>query len=167
MVWLVPPSQRRQDKTSKSEGEKRRQLFAEFAYYIFDSLVIPLIRSNFHVTESSVHRNRLFFFRHDVWRALSEPILTSLRQSMFQEVPAPYAKDILDHRALGYSQIRLLPKENGARPIMNLRRRMIRANTNTETMVLGRSINSISMRRVYSPIDWVVHSSASRICILA
>ena len=151
MAWLVPPSQHGQHKTSKLEGEKRRQLFAEFIYYIFDSLVIPLIRSNFHVTESSVHRNRLFFFRHDVWRALSEPILTSLRRSIFQEVPAPYARDILDHRPLGYSQIRLLPKENGARPIMNLRRRSIQAKP--RTTVLGRSINSI-MKPVHDMLKY-------------
>ncbi len=141
MAWLVPPSQQLQQKTSKPEFQKRMQLFSEFIYYIFDSLVIPLIRSNFHVTESTALRNRLFFFRHDIWRSLSEPVLTSLRRSMFQEVPPKKVKAILDARALGYSQMRLLPKETGARPIMNLRRRMM--TDRNGKMMLGRSINSI------------------------
>ncbi|KAI9884054.1 MAG: hypothetical protein M1823_004168 [Watsoniomyces obsoletus] len=141
MAWLVPPSQRIYQKTSKPESQKRMQLFSEFIYYIFDSLVVPLIRSNFHVTESTAYRNRLFFFRHDVWRSLSEPVLASLRRSMFQDVPLKKVKTILDARALGYSQVRLLPKETGARPIMNLRRRMM-TERNGKTM-LGRSINSI------------------------
>lgn len=116
------------------------EIFAEFVYYVFDSLLIPLIRSNFYVTESNVHRSRLFFFRHDVWRYIAEPAMTQIKSRMFEEVKVKDALKILESRQLGYSQIRLLPKQAAVRPIMNLRRRMI---VRKDKNVLGRSINSI------------------------
>ena len=118
---------------------------------MFDSLLIPLIRSNFHVTESSMHRNRLLYFRHDVWRQLTEPALTSLKLSMFEEIPSVKAKQILDARTLGFSQIRLLPKTTGVRPIMNLRRRVMKLHNGK--ISLGRSINSI-MAPVFNVFDY-------------
>lgn len=137
----MPPSHSLQSKASQTEFRKRQQIFAEFIYYMFDSFLIPLIRSNFHVTESNSHRNQLFFFRHDVWRLLSEPVLASLRHTMFEEIPTERANRMLDSRALGFSQIRLLPKKAGVRPIMNLRRRVM--NRRNRRVFLGRSINSI------------------------
>lgn len=130
---------------------KRKEIYLELVYYIFDSLLIPLIRSNFHVTESNTHRNRLFFFRHDVWRRLTEPSLTTLKLSMFEEMKPTQARHLLNARALGFSQMRLLPKRAGFRPIMNLRRRM--AEKQGGRVVLGRSINSV-MAPVFNMLDY-------------
>jgi telomerase reverse transcriptase len=121
--------------------QKRKEIFMEFLYYIFDSLLIPLIRSNFHVTESNVHQNRLFYFRHDVWRSVTEPAMSTLKLSMFEEIKTLRAKKMLDARLIGFSQIRLLPKSNGVRPIANLRRRVTKLQNGKVT--LGRSINAI------------------------
>lgn len=118
---------------------------------MFDSLLIPLIRSNFHVTESNVHRNRLFFFRHDVWRRLTEPSVSTLKLNMFEEVKTVTARKLLDARVLGFSQIRLLPKTSGFRPIVNLRRRVTKVQNGKS--VLGRSINSV-MAPVFNMLDY-------------
>ncbi|KAI9871385.1 MAG: hypothetical protein M1830_002966, partial [Pleopsidium flavum] len=139
--WLIPPNLDPRAAVSQSDLNKRTEIFLEFIYYFFDSLLIPLIRSNFHVTESNVHRNRIFFFRHDVWRSLSEPALANLKLSMLEEMKMGKARSILDARSLGFSQIRLLPKESGVRPIMNLRRRVTK--TQNGKVILGRSINSV------------------------
>ena len=125
---------------SKSDFNKRLEILAEFLYYLFDSVLIPLLRANFHVTESGVHRYRLFYFRHDVWKSLTEPALASLQFKMFDEVKPEHARKILDSRTLGVSQVRLLPKESGVRPIMNLRRRTIKKGFQD---LLGSSINSV------------------------
>ncbi|PBP24578.1 Telomerase reverse transcriptase [Diplocarpon rosae] len=146
--WLAPP-----DATSipcQSDTSKRRELLHELVYYIFDSLLMPLLRSNFHITESNTHRYRLFYFRHDVWRALAEPALASLKLSMFEEVKSEHAQEILRARALGYSQVRLLPKETGVRPIMNLRRRPLKVGSKT---ALGMSINSV-LAPVYNVFNY-------------
>ncbi|KAI9759142.1 MAG: hypothetical protein M1835_000450 [Candelina submexicana] len=141
----------RDEKGPQSDMLKRIEIFQELIYYLFDSFLIPLIRSNFYVTESNIHRNRIFFYRHDVWRSFSEPSMTSLRVSMFEELKTGSAKNLLDKRSLGFSQIRLLPKETGVRPIMNLRRRVIRKQNGRD--ILGRSINSV-MRPVYNVLNY-------------
>ena len=138
-------------KVAASDIQKRKEIFLEFLYYVFDSLLIPLIRSNFHVTESNVHQNRLFFFRHDVWQALTEPAMANFKLSMYEEIETLKAQKLLDARALGFSQIRLLPKNNGVRPITNLRRRVTKLQNGK--VGLGRSINSV-MKPVFNVLDF-------------
>lgn len=126
---------------AKSDLDKRQEIFLEFVYWVFDSFLIPLVRSNFYVTESNVHRNRLFYFRHDVWRMLAEPCLSSLKFNLFEEMPADRATKLLSQRPLGFSKIRLLPKKSGVRLITNLKRRQQVVRNGTTT--LGRSINAV------------------------
>ena len=125
---------------SQTDINKRTEILNEFLYYVFDSLLIPLIRSNFYVTESSVYRSRLFFFRHDVWRCAAEPAMAALKAGMLEEVkPAEMAR--LTHH-LGPGQIRLLPKEMGMRPIVNLKRRAL-VGVAGGNRKLGQSVNSM------------------------
>lgn len=141
-----------------SEFQKRREILLEFLYYIFDSLLIPLIRNNFHVADSNTHRYRLFYFRHDTWRTLTEPALQDIKLRMFEEVDSRVACS----RQLGYSQLRLLPKEHGLRPIMNLRCRRLENNSKT----LGRSINTI-LAPVHNMFTWEMVSPKKTRCIVA
>ena len=141
VAWLAPENDISTASISGPDFRKRKELVAELLYYLFDSFLIPLIRGHFHVTESGAHRNQLFYFRHDVWKALAEPALSSLKETMLEPYPFGQIKATLARRTLGVSSIRLLPKEKGMRPIINLRRRMPR--TQNGELVLGKSINSI------------------------
>lgn len=78
--------------------------------------------------------------------------MANIKLSMFDEIQTMKALKILDARALGFSQIRLLPKANGMRPIMNLRRRETKLNNGR--MVLGRSINSV-MTPVFNILEYI------------
>lgn len=138
--WLDPPKKHTGTKLSLTDLTKRTEIIAELIYYLFDSFLIPLLSSNFHITESSSHRNQLFYFRHDVWQKLAQPTLSSLGVSVFEELSPAATKRMLSTRALGTSQVRLLPKESGLRPIINLRRRVL-SKVNGR-VVLGKSINS-------------------------
>lgn len=137
--WLTPGNVAAGSKLSKTDFTKRRELMAELLYYLFDSFLIPLIRGHFYVTESSVHRNQLFFFRQDVWNAISEPALRSLKNDMLEPWNTSDMKRKLAKRELGVSQVRMLPKERGMRPIINLRRRVQKHGG----PVLGKSANKI------------------------
>lgn len=66
--------------------------------------------------------------------------MTQLKEDMFEEVRTEDAARILQSRRLGFSQIRLLPKRDKLRPIMNLRRRAL---ARGPTKKLGPSINTI------------------------
>jgi len=123
IVWLR--SAKCSEKMSRSDFEKRKEMLAELVYYVFDSFIIPLIHSNFHVTEYNVHRNRLFYFRHDIWRRLTEPTIAEPKTTTYEEMKPVEARKVLSSRAFVYSTIRLLPKATGFRTIANLRRRML------------------------------------------
>jgi telomerase reverse transcriptase len=151
LEWLRLPGQDETVKLARSDIDKRKEIFLEFVYWIFDSFLIPLIRSNFYVTETNVHRNRLFYFRHDVWRMLTEPSLSTLRLNMFEEMPTERMNKLLAVRPLGFSNIRLLPKKQGVRLIMNLKRRQ--QVMRYGVMTLGRSINSV-MAPVFNAITY-------------
>ena len=156
----MPPKVQINANISKLDMEKRSQIFLELIYYIFDSILIPLIRSNFHVTESNQHRNRLFYFRHDVWRALTEPSVDYMKSSMFSELKLVYANRALNTRKLSSSHIRLLPKGPGVRPIMNLRRRITKLQNGKA--VLGRSINA-ELAPVQRMLDYEKMQQPSRL----
>ncbi|KAG9691440.1 hypothetical protein KCU95_g7896, partial [Aureobasidium melanogenum] len=141
ITWLKPPNEPTGSKMSASDFAKRKEVFAELLYYLFDSFLIPLISNNFYVTESSTFKNRLLYFRHDVWQKLSEPALASLRTSMFEEVSQRRVKKTLSNMSIGTGRVRLLPKESGLRPIINLKRRVL--SKRNGRLVLGKSVNKI------------------------
>lgn len=100
---------------SQSDKNKRIEILAEFLHWLFDGFISPLISAHFYVTESSISNSqKVFYFRHDVWRKLSEPALQGLKLVMFEDYK------VKQSRRLGYCGVRLLPKETGFRPIMNL-----------------------------------------------
>ncbi|KAI5301076.1 hypothetical protein KEM56_001993, partial [Ascosphaera pollenicola] len=140
--WLGPPGS--PNIVSPSDLQIRKDILHELLYYVFDSLLVPLIRSNFYVTESAFNRNRLFYFRHDVWRRLAEAHISRLKAETFEEVPKSDVNRVVAEEAIGASLLRILPKKQGARPLMNLRRRpMIRVSDSNGQRVtrLGVAIN--------------------------
>lgn len=66
--------------------------------------------------------------------------MAELKVKLFEEVKSDEALKKLDSRRLGYSQVRLLPKQASVRPITNLRRRILMTK---DRKVLGQSINTI------------------------
>ena len=88
--WLRGP-QKSQSAAPMSwtDSKKRLELLAELLYWTMDSFVIPLLRYNFYVTESATHRNRLFYFRQDVWIEMSQRARAGFKGSMLCKVCAP------------------------------------------------------------------------------
>ncbi|CEJ86084.1 hypothetical protein VHEMI04004 [[Torrubiella] hemipterigena] len=148
IAWLQLPSTIN-DKPSKTETTKRMEIFLEFLYYTVDSLLIPLLRNNFYVTESNTDKYKVFYFRQDVWKMISDPAMDGLRNQMLEEFTPPDLKSITASRKLGTAKIRLLPKGSKLRPITNLKRREMAGN---KSKTLLRSINSI-MKPVHTMLQ--------------
>lgn len=115
-------------------------------HWLFEQVIIPLIRQTFYVTDTTPHRYRLFYFRHDLWEMVTKPALDRFCGTIFTPI-GTVAHDviqvvdvsvfntthtflqaelikILSNKDAGFSCVRLLPKEAGLRPIINLRRRL-------------------------------------------
>lgn len=142
---------------------KRTEIFHEFIFWIFDSLVIPLVRSHFYVTESQTHRNRLFYFRHDVWQQLTKQPFGELKATMFEELEPDRAQRVLARRSLGFGALRLLPKSAGLRPILNLRKRTLKESLwGKRRTFLAPSINS-SIAPIYNMLTYERQQAPSKL----
>ncbi|KAG8817520.1 hypothetical protein FRC17_011196, partial [Serendipita sp. 399] len=122
--WAFLPRSNENAARPLSDTMKGRELVEEFLYWYFDSFLIPLLK------------------------ALCKPLLDKLRSEQFVKVPRvaifipiQEQEKINDHiiqkqfksdeqnRRLGHSSIRLLPKETGARLIINLGKRQVSKGT--------------------------------------
>ncbi|KAG8899700.1 hypothetical protein FRB99_006494 [Tulasnella sp. 403] len=124
--WLVVEGAGAQSqRSSASDDLKKKEIFHEFLYWYFESFVSPLLKNTFYITDSSVYRNQVLYFRQDDWATLCTPLLERLSNATFVrlELTKSQAEAILRHRQLGYARVRLLPKDSGVRPIVNLRRK--------------------------------------------
>ncbi|CEO58739.1 hypothetical protein PMG11_03444 [Penicillium brasilianum] len=157
--WLAPlklqnSSGSSNEKLALSDFQKRTELLHEFVYYIFDSILIPLVRTNFYVTESQTHRNRLFYFRHDIWRSLTEQPMADLKANTFEQLSPEMAHVMLDKRSLGLGALRLLPKSTGLRPILNLKKRfLMKSQWGNNKTYLGASVNS-NLAPIYNMLSY-------------
>lgn len=144
--WLLPRNKRAlMQRPTAAEMQKRQSMLYELIYYIFDSIMIPLLRTNFYATESVAFRNRTIYFRQDDWNTITLPILEKLKAGCFTTLNKNEAISIMNGRDFGYSYVRLLPKLNGVRPIVNLRRRSVKIDRNkSESQQLVQQQQSIN-----------------------
>ncbi|GAA5865197.1 hypothetical protein JCM1840_003940 [Sporobolomyces johnsonii] len=155
--WLRPESSSRKENFSQRPNaldlQKRRELLAEFLFWFFDGFVTELVRTAFYVTDSATHQNRPLYFRQDDWATLCAPLLESLGTAVFEKVPDDQLIALeRQHRELGFSYVRLLPKEAGVRPIVNLARRPLVVGYNGQ-MEVGQPINKI-LRGVFDVLTF-------------
>ncbi|KAJ2926818.1 hypothetical protein H1R20_g10287, partial [Candolleomyces eurysporus] len=121
--WLMPPGEKAkaQGRVCVSDSLKRRELLEEFMFWYFDGFLMPLFKTTFYITDSSAYKNRILYFRQDNWQTLCAPLLNRLVDNMFVKIPDAEVEALERQRKLGFSFVRLLPKDTGVRPIVNLR----------------------------------------------
>ncbi|KAH6597840.1 hypothetical protein BASA50_004185 [Batrachochytrium salamandrivorans] len=126
MKWLAYGTITRSH-VSSCETEKQQQILYEFLYWLFADVVITLIKTNFYATDTAPYKNRVFYFRHEMWGRVGQYLQESARASLLEPIDMTDMANVLadagGQRALGFSSIRFLPKEVGARTIMNLGRK--------------------------------------------
>jgi telomerase reverse transcriptase len=126
VAWLRRAAQRPTQRVELM----RRLLRALFARYL-----VPLLRAHFYCTESSAYRNRVFYFRHELWAAVQRAAVAQLsrpaaaaqagERPLLRELSHAVATRMLGERSrrFGVASMRLLPKQSGVRPIVNLSKR--------------------------------------------
>jgi telomerase reverse transcriptase len=89
--------------------------------WILNRIVIPTIKTFFYVTESSPHKNHVFFYRKPVWKRICQLAMSDLRSTMAQPLSKTEVQLLLSTgKTFGVPSMRLLPKSSGVRPIVNL-----------------------------------------------
>lgn len=93
---------------------KSRELHLEFLYWVFTHFLIPLLRAHFYATEISGGANKIVYYRHDVWCALTEPAFDEFCTTSLVPIPRKKAREIVVNSKIGIpSAFRLIPKPGG------------------------------------------------------
>ena len=122
MSWLYG-NQKSKRHVPRTEHEIVTVLTVQAFRWVLESIVIPLLRSTFYVTETEFGANLVMYYRKPVWSLFRTLAFGKLLQVQFVEIGPAEAKSRLSSQAMGFSRLRLLPKATGVRPIAHLSRR--------------------------------------------
>ncbi|PVU86487.1 hypothetical protein BB559_004275 [Furculomyces boomerangus] len=132
----------------------RKNIFNSVIYWLFESFIVSLIQGNFYVTETGVYKQKLFYFRHDVWNNLTLSANKSIKNSLLGK---RVLNDQLMESNLGLCTMRLVPKESGFRPIVNYRKQLVQVEN--QGLLFGndsRGVIKESANKVLKPTFYVL-----------
>ncbi|XP_041366728.1 telomerase reverse transcriptase-like [Gigantopelta aegis] len=101
------------------------QKLAQLIWWLFNNFIMALLKAYFYITDTTLYRNRLFYYRKKIWHQLHTRAFQDLIQKkMLQTVSETRVMELLKtESSLGVSYLRFLPKSGSLRPIINLGRR--------------------------------------------
>ncbi|KAL8265798.1 hypothetical protein R6Q59_003142 [Mikania micrantha] len=98
-----------------------RNLLERWIYWLFSSIVVPLLQANFYVTESEHGKLQVFFYEKSVWEKLMKTSIACLKKECYRSLSVNSVKRIVNSRNFGFSRVRFRPKATGIRPLANLK----------------------------------------------
>ncbi|XVE68450.1 hypothetical protein DITRI_Ditri09bG0069600 [Diplodiscus trichospermus] len=99
----------------------KHKIFVHWIFWFFSSLVVPLVQSNFYVTENEHGKQDVFYYCKPVWEKLTDHAIACLKDRSYLELDKVAVRAIIDKRPFGFSRLRLCPKQNGVRMLANLK----------------------------------------------
>ncbi|TMW66307.1 hypothetical protein Poli38472_004072 [Pythium oligandrum] len=112
--WMNPSGQ---STCPPNELVKRQDTVMRILHWTVTNIVFPALRNLFYITECEGTSNDVVYFQRSVWNVISSLALYDLTADILKPIPA---NDALATRQLSVSRLRLLPKVNGVRPLINL-----------------------------------------------
>ncbi|KAL5543238.1 hypothetical protein UlMin_010948 [Ulmus minor] len=98
----------------------KKTLLESWIYWLFSSVVVPLLQANFYVTECEHGKQDVFYYKKSIWEKIKKRAITNLKDQSYSYLDNATARDIVSNRSFGFSKLRLLPKDNGVRLLANL-----------------------------------------------
>lgn len=114
----------------------RLHFLAKVLFWLIDVYVLPLLKSYFYITDRTTHRNRLFYYRKFVWKQIHKKGLADyLNRGILMPMDEAQSKQMISsEQCLGIAYLRFLPKAMSLRPIVNLGKKQVMANTKESTI---------------------------------
>ncbi|KAJ2082978.1 Telomerase reverse transcriptase [Coemansia sp. RSA 988] len=136
-----------------TQNPRAMDIYACLVYWILSEFAMRLVKKFFYVTEGSSSRYQLYYFRNDVWATISRDAWRSLKETgMYKPQTFAEAADASAYQTFGHSRMRLLPKEQGFRAVVNMKksyvmkRRVPRSTGCTSQDFIDRQIISTNRR---------------------
>ncbi|KAL2616730.1 hypothetical protein AAZV13_08G144400 [Glycine max] len=99
----------------------KHKLLEKWIFWYFSFLVVPLVQSNFYVTESEQGKQDIYYYPKPVWEKLAASTVACFKDWRYSCLDDVAVRNILRGRKFGFSKLRLQPKENGVRMVANLK----------------------------------------------
>jgi len=124
MEWLSLGTQHK----NSYDTQKRTQLLASWMYWLFTDFIIPLLKTNFYITETQMYKKKIFYYRKPVWALISNQATNEIiKKGTFTEISKEEAQQIINNkeREFGYAVMRFVPRSyaSGVRCITNFKRK--------------------------------------------
>lgn len=94
-------------------------------FWLFDFLIVQLIRSHFYVTEKQGDHYKTFYYHKKDWDLIMKINEIKFRDQ-FAQIPKENAISILNQKDLTFGKLRLVPKPSTCRPIISYKKRTLR-----------------------------------------
>ena len=108
--WLTPPGKEKKKHKHANKTLKECKTVRLLMVWIFNRIVVPLLRGCFYVTESSCHKNKVFYYRKPIWRIIRGLGMRPLLGSLYEKMNVKRVNEKLEsNECLGVHNIRLLP----------------------------------------------------------
>uniref|UniRef100_A0A8C5QU59 Telomerase reverse transcriptase n=1 Tax=Leptobrachium leishanense TaxID=445787 RepID=A0A8C5QU59_9ANUR len=107
---------------SVSEHVLREQNLSKFIYWLMNTYVAQLLKSFFYITETLFQKNKLFFFRKELWKRIQNIGLRKHFENVQLRLMSSQEMQDLEQQNSDYfiSSLRFVPKSSGLRPIAKL-----------------------------------------------
>jgi hypothetical protein len=121
------------EKSYYSFGVKLKNfIMKSIIYWIFDILVVQLIRSHFYVTEKQGDHYKTFYYHKKDWDLVMK-INQKKLESQFKPINAKDAKEELMTYDLAFGRLRLMPKSSTCRPIISYKKKTMKSRVHLKT----------------------------------
>lgn len=92
---------------SPSYSLMEQRLLAKFIWWLVTRYLIPLLKGFFYITESGVHRQRVFYYRKPVWEKIQQFGMNMFCNEFFKPLKTKEAEELLHSKSsLGFSPLR-------------------------------------------------------------
>ena len=92
---------------SPSYSLMEQRLLAKFIWWLVTRYLIPLLKGFFYITESGVHRQRVFYYRKPVWEKIQQFGMNIFCNEFFKPLRTKEAEELLHSKSsLGFSPLR-------------------------------------------------------------
>lgn len=135
--------------SSNPPDSQSQKMLNDFVWWFYFSFIGGLLKNTFFITESAIFRNRTLYFRLDDWEQVCSPLINYLTNSLFTKVDVKNLGGA--PLQLGHSSLRLLPKDNGVRPIVNLKRKWSSTNGLSNNSILQNLFSVLTYEKTLFP----------------
>ncbi|PFX33058.1 Telomerase reverse transcriptase [Stylophora pistillata] len=120
--WLQLRKSGSGKRVALSDSVKQLELLAQFMWWLVNSYLMTVLKTFFYITETGIHRQRVFYYRKPIWETIQQFSLRTFCDEFFKPLKTATAENLLRaQNSLGFSLLRFLPKTSTVRPITNMR----------------------------------------------